>query len=145
MANLDRRLISRVSKFGITIPLTPVAWQRVKQGRYGNAYVPPKTRAFKTALALLVRREFKHLPMEGALSLSIRFIVKMPKRMPKRVPILHPITRPDLDNYLKAVKDALSGVVWLDDSQVVKYKEVEKVYDYVNKTPRIELLVEEMV
>jgi len=30
--------------------------------------------------------------------------------------------RPDLDNLIKSVKDALTGIIWKDDSQIVKLR-----------------------
>lgn len=44
--------------------------------------------------------------------------------------------RPDLDQYLKHIFDALTGVVWIDDSQVARLRDVGKVYGL---KPRIEI------
>nr|WP_082786584.1 RusA family crossover junction endodeoxyribonuclease [Sporosarcina psychrophila] len=40
---------------------------------------------------------------------------------------LRPTTKPDVDNYVKAIKDGLIKVIWQDDSQVVDLK-VRKFY-----------------
>ena len=51
----------------------------------------------------------------GAVGLDVRFYLQAPKK-PK-----HPqhITKPDLDKLVRCAKDALTGIVWRDDSQVV--------------------------
>jgi Holliday junction resolvase RusA-like endonuclease len=51
-----------------------------------------------------------------------------------------PITKPDVDNYLKGVKDALKGVIWKDDSQVVEVF-ARKRY---SARPRIEVKIKEL-
>jgi Holliday junction resolvase RusA-like endonuclease len=38
-----------------------------------------------------------------------------------------PTSKPDADNYVKLVKDALNGVAWYDDAQVIALQ-VEKLY-----------------
>jgi Holliday junction resolvase RusA-like endonuclease len=48
---------------------------------------------------------------------------------------MRPLTRPDIDNYCKAPLDALNGIVWRDDSQVVELT-VSKFY---SSRPRLEL------
>jgi crossover junction endodeoxyribonuclease RusA len=40
-----------------------------------------------------------------------------PKSLPKRV--THMTKKPDIDKLIRAVLDALKGVAWCDDSQVV--------------------------
>lgn len=50
--------------------------------------------------------------------LSIVFTMPRPVSLPKRV--VAPTKKPDLDKLARAVKDALTGVVWQDDSQVVE-------------------------
>ncbi len=56
---------------------------------------------------------------------------------------IRPTTKPDLDNYLKAIKDALKGICWRDDSQVVAYR--EPFGKYYSAKPRVEVDVLEGV
>nr|WP_318837549.1 RusA family crossover junction endodeoxyribonuclease [Psychrobacillus glaciei] len=46
---------------------------------------------------------------------------------------LRPTTKPDVDNYVKGVKDGLNKVLWQDDSQVVNLN-VRKFY---SMNPRV--------
>ena len=55
-------------------------------------------------------------PLEGAVSLEIRFYLPRPTSASKRV--VEPIKRPDLDNLLHKLTDQWNGVFWHDDSQV---------------------------
>ena len=61
----------------------------------------------------------------GALKLSAIFYMPRPKmhynskgQVKERYLTDEPTGKPDLDNLLKAVKDACNGVIWWDDSQV---------------------------
>lgn len=126
--------------YRMTLNIAPVAWGRVKRGRYGQAYVPPKTARFKRDLATLVRSQIKtNTPLVGSIRLMARFILTPPKKC-KRA---YPNVRPDLDNYLKAVKDGLNGVLWKDDGQIV-HVDARKLYDMSGGGPRIEIEVEEI-
>lgn len=70
--------------------------------------------------------------------LEIRFIMPRPKSLPKRV--RRHVKKPDLDKLVRAVKDALTGVTWVDDSQVVQV-EAEKQYAINGEMPRAEISV----
>lgn len=52
---------------------------------------------------------------------------------------IRPVTKPDADNFAKVI-DALNGIVWPDDNQVVELT-VEKFY---SQRPRLEMLAEEI-
>jgi crossover junction endodeoxyribonuclease RusA len=57
-------------------------------------------------------------PFAGAVTIGLEFVLPRPKSTPKRrTPPA--IKRPDLDKTTRSVFDALTGVVWLDDAQVV--------------------------
>jgi len=56
--------------------------------------------------------------LSGAIGLEVTFTLPRPASLPKRV--VDHLKKPDLDKLLRAVKDALTKVVWHDDSQVVE-------------------------
>lgn len=87
-------------------------------------YDPATSRDWKrTVLAQVLERK-PPSPAEGPLTMDLVFELRRPKSAPKRVQ--HPTTRPDLDNLLKAIKDALRGVVYRDDSQIVALTATKK-------------------
>ncbi|NRG47334.1 RusA family crossover junction endodeoxyribonuclease [Bacillus sp. CRN 9] len=53
---------------------------------------------------------------------------------------LRPVTKPDVDNYVKGIKDALKSVIWQDDSQVVDLL----VSRYYSQTPRVEITIQQL-
>ena len=65
-------------------------------------------------------------PFEGPLSLSLRFRMPIPKSATRRVKTsmaageIAPTTKPDATNLAKAVEDAMNGVVFVDDCQIVR-------------------------
>lgn len=62
-------------------------------------------------------------PVEGAVGIEIVFRVKRPKTVKRDFPTV----APDLDKYIRGVLDALTGIAYIDDSQVIDIK-AEKVY-----------------
>lgn len=96
----------------------PVAQARPKFARFGNhvkAYDPEKSKNWKAYVAMVAASKGVRI-QEGPLRLSLSFHFVKPKSAKKRV---HHIVKPDLDNLIKGVKDALKGIAWMDDSQVV--------------------------
>lgn len=60
-------------------------------------------------------------PWDGPVGIEVHFGLPKPKSAPKRVRVW-PDKRPDLDKLTRAVLDALSYVVFADDSQVVELR-----------------------
>lgn len=93
----------------------PIAQPRQRHTRTGHNYIPKDhpIHAWKDA----IRSSFPTgaAKSEGAVQLRLSFYFKRPKSMKHDKP--H-IGKPDLDNLQKAVKDALNGIAWIDDSQV---------------------------
>lgn len=56
---------------------------------------------------------------EGAVSVSAKFYFPRLKSHPKLNPPTWKISKPDTDKLMRAVLDALTGVVYVDDSRVV--------------------------
>jgi Holliday junction resolvase RusA-like endonuclease len=87
----------------------------------------------------------------GPVCMSAIFYVPRPKghyRTGKRASELrpsapeHPTTKPDLLKLTRAVEDALTGVVWRDDSQVVEHR-LEKRYGSPSCTVQVSDLTAE--
>ncbi len=116
-------------------PIEPVAWQRVRRDRHGTTYVPKETARFKHDLAMIAKSKFLRAPYAGPLKVQLMFWLPKPKR-----PKAHePCVRPDLDNYVKGVFDALNGIVWDDDGQIVQLIAEKR---YATEKPQIWITVQ---
>jgi Holliday junction resolvase RusA-like endonuclease len=120
-------------------PIQPLPKLRARMTRAGHAYTPPQTRQYENTLRVMARVQAGGLaPLIGPISLRVKFILACPRRTKNVLPCV----RPDLDNYLKAVKDAMNGILWKDDGQVV-HLAGWKLYDKrAGGEPRIELEAE---
>lgn len=76
----------------------------------------------------------KHEPIE----MSFDFYFSRPASVPKKR-TCH-VIRPDLSKLVRAAEDSLTGIVYKDDSQIVRYGKTEKHYGVPE---RVELTVRE--
>lgn len=109
-------------------PLVPVAQGRPRICRVGNgvrAVDPPKSRAYKEMLGSMARAGIPEPIADTPLDVDMTFILPVPKSWSKKKIMsalqgeVLPQGRPDLDNYIKGLCDALNGIVWKDDSSIV--------------------------
>lgn len=112
------------------IPGKPTGKGRARATRSGHHYTPEKTRnaeAFVKCLAMEAMGDGQtwRPPCSAPVALSIDIAIMPPKSMPKRqrdealCGRIRPAKKPDCDNIVKLISDALNGIVWVDDSQVV--------------------------
>lgn len=94
-------------------------------GKTGH-YTPEKTRSYEGMIRTLGMQAMHNaLPTEQPVALTLTIVMPIPSSWPtwKRelaeAGQVLPTTKPDADNCEKAVKDALNGVCWRDDAQVV--------------------------
>jgi Holliday junction resolvase RusA-like endonuclease len=64
-------------------------------------------------------------PDEAAVRVAITFVFAKPKSAPASR--IRPTVKPDLDKLARSTADALTGVLYVDDAQVVDY-ELHKIY-----------------
>jgi len=76
--------------------------------------------------------------MDRAIFLSVTFLMPRPKSLPKKVH--QDVKRPDLDKLIRAVMDALTGIYYQDDSQVVLIS-ATKNYVGKNDTPGVDIRI----
>lgn len=138
-----------------TIPGVPVAQPRARATAAGGKprlYEARQTHAihaFKATVALAASAA-----MGGAacwtepLRLSVQFVFARPQRLRRKCDPAGRIlmaAKPDIDNLLKAVLDALNGVVYADDRQVGQLCDLSKWYAAVDEAPSTTVLVEREV
>lgn len=86
--------------------------------------------------------------LTGEIEAEIKAYYAIPKSMTKKnrqlieEGKLHPTKKPDLDNVAKIILDALNGIAYKDDSQVVRLH-IEKEYADDDK-PRVEVILREL-
>ena len=124
-----------------TFEIEPVPQLRPRvssRGGYVRVYDPPKVKNFKNLLRSLAVNQYTRPPLIGLLSVSLTFYRPVQKSISKteREQRLSnnskPVVKPDTDNYIKATLDSLNGVLWHDDSQIVKIT-AEKRYSETGK------------
>ena len=129
----------------ITIPGQPQGKGRARvclRGGYARAYTPDKTAAYENLIKLAYgNRGISVLPVE----LTVTAFYGIPKSFSKKKRTeamsgrVRPQTKPDIDNVLKVVCDALNKVAYNDDTQVVKIT-AEKYY---SATPGVVVEIKE--
>lgn len=107
-----------------TLPLTT---NRLYASNGNRRFLRPEGRANKEAIGWEARTQHKGEPLTGSLSVFIEFW--WPTRR-----------NHDIDN-IKGLLDALTGILWVDDGQIVQLT-LMKGYDKEN--PRVEMRVQEL-
>lgn len=109
----------------ITIPGEPVAKARPRMTKHGHTYTPKRTVDYERMVQTLFHAEHGSPALEGPILLRLDLYFGIPKSRSKgtrermRQGLERPCKRPDIDNCLKAIADALNGVAYKDDSQIV--------------------------
>ena len=132
-----------------TVDGAPVGKGRPKfssRGSFVRAYTPKKTSDYEATVRLAGKPAMgSQEPLETPVSLYLYVRAPIPASTTKKVlqeisaGRVKPIKKPDLDNVLKAVSDALNGVCYKDDSQIVNIH-CTKVYSSV---PGVDVCVKE--
>lgn len=137
-------------RFTIPGPAVPQGRPRLTtRGRYPHAYDPQESRKYKLLVRIMAKSamfEQGAAPLEGPVMLSVQEFRAIPqswsrkKREAALEGSIFPTTKPDMSNIVKGIEDAMNGIVWHDDSQVVITRTM-KIYD---ETPRVEVEVREV-
>ena len=110
-----------------TLPVPPSVNHYWKPRRGGGLYVGEEGQAFKAEVGRLCRAQGLTSPLTGHVVVHLR--------------VFRPKNSGDLDNYLKALFDAIKGYVYVDDKQVYEchaYKDLDRL------RPRVELVIDEL-
>lgn len=129
----------------------PQGKQRAKVSTYGGfarAYTPEQTVSYENRIIFSYKQALngKQTPFwELPVSITIIAHHAIPKSFSKKKREaalnmdIRPQTKPDIDNVIKVVCDALNGVAYRDDTQVVRVIG-EKMY---SEQPKLEIMIRE--
>lgn len=103
----------------------------VPTGHVAVADANPRAKSWQAEVRAAAAGAFGHDsgPLAGPLELDVTFVLARPRshyRTGRNAGLLRssapawPSSRPDTTKLLRAVEDALTGIVWLDDAQVVE-------------------------
>jgi Holliday junction resolvase RusA-like endonuclease len=118
------------------------------RGGFVRMYTDAKTLGFESAVAdeaRIAMREWQAFNTPMQLQLSAYYPIPKSWSKKKRQMAMdgeiHPQVKPDLDNVMKAVLDAMNGVVYVDDSQVINMVATKRY----SSDPRIEVYLHEVL
>ncbi len=114
--------------------------------RTGKAYTPTNTKNYEYYLRQFFIKEYPDFkPIETRVNIKIIAYFNIPKSTSKKKEAemlannISPTKKPDIDNIIKIVLDAMNKFAFKDDTQVTKI-EVEKKYAEI---PKIYLKIED--
>lgn len=109
-----------------------------------------KTKPWMAIVSAFAREAYTDNPLTGPLAVTMTFKILRPKnhyRTGKNAGILRDdaqkycTVKPDLTKLERSTEDALTGIIWRDDSQVAQ-KNTQKIY--VEKDPGVEITVQQI-
>lgn len=114
-----------MNKICFTVYGVPLAQGRPRFKRIGNhvqTFDPQESRSWKESVRAQAIQYLQSnggvIPIKGGINVYLFFFLPRPKSLPKKV-LLH-LKKPDLDNLTKLILDALRGICYKDDSQIVR-------------------------
>lgn len=141
-----------LASISLIVPGAPVPKGRGRAttvNGHARVFTPAKTRRYEDLIRLEAGRVMEGRgQLQGPTRVRMRVYLQTPQAIAKHkmkgpaaeAGVIRPVTKPDIDNFCKAGLDALNGIVWPDDNQVVELT-VEKFY---SSRPRLELEASEL-
>lgn len=131
----------------LTVPGEPVAQGRPRfstQHGFVRVYDPQKSRTYKDSIRTIALNVIQQRFL-GPVVMTVDIYRAIPKSWSRKKQeeaengFIKPTLKPDVDNYVKSIKDALNGIAYVDDSQVV----VLIISKHYARQPRVEIVIEE--
>lgn len=117
-----------------TVPGEPVGKGRPRMTRAGHAFTPEKTASYENLVKLCFQKAYPTWsPTPDEVGVEIYAYYQIPKSASKKKQremidgVIRPTKKPDIDNVAKIINDALNGIAWADDTQIVT-EGIKKLY-----------------
>lgn len=134
-----------LQRLDITISGDPVGKGRPRFVRAtGRTYTPENTAKYENLVRVTFATKYPdHVPIDTAVSLTIRAYFKIPESWPKykkqeaRDGGTMKTSKPDIDNIIKSICDGLNGVAWTDDARIAMISASK----YYSDQPRVVVMI----
>jgi Holliday junction resolvase RusA-like endonuclease len=131
-----------------TVPGEPRGKGRPRFSRTGHTYTDSETKAYENKIIAYYRKAHgaTKVPDTAFVCVDVVAYLPIPKSATKAQVVgmagktILPSRKPDVDNILKAVLDALNGVVYKDDARVHRTSCVK----FYSAEPRLEIAIREV-
>ncbi len=136
--------------FEFSVETEPVGKGRPRfsnRGGFTRTYTPKKTADYEKMIANEYKRQGGFLFPDLPLSVRVDAVMQIPKSASKKASCLmengttRPTKKPDCDNLLKAILDALNGIAYSDDKYIVN-AQITKRY---GKVGAVNIKIKEVV
>ena len=138
-----------ITVYGNPVPQGRPQFARI--GKYVTTYDPERSKNYKKLVRFLVTKELRNIdgfkPFDKAVCVDLTFYLGIPvswskqKRMLAAQDKIRPAGRPDTDNLVKSVTDAVLGLLWVDDSIITDLTARKR---YTDGLARVEIRVTEV-
>lgn len=100
-------------------------YKSVNRGKFSSIYMSKEGKALKDSYIRQTTLQWRNLPLQGDIEIKVDIYFGTKRRS-------------DIDNFHKLSFDALTGIVWDDDSQIQKMTVTK---NYCKENPRIEITI----
>lgn len=137
-------------QISFTIPGAPKGKARARtvRGKNGgvHSFTPEDTVNYENLVKMCFneRKPGGWVPYEGIVKMTTVIYFPIPKSASKKkreqmlVGEIRPLVKPDCSNVVKSIEDALNGIAYIDDSQIVYSTQTK----YYSETPEVRVVME---
>ena len=129
------------NKISFVVPGEPQGKLRARWSPHGT-HTPQKTINYETYIKEMFAVSYPDfIPLEGALTIKLTAWLMIPKATSKKKTklmidrIIRPTKKPDFDNIVKTVCDALEKLAYKNDNQIV----TGIIHKFYSERPRLEI------
>lgn len=125
---------------GVPAPKGSMRAFKTRRGKVAVTHDNERTRPWGQLVAWSARRAMeRRMPVSGPVAVCVAFYLPRPKSVKRPWPCV----KPDVDKLQRALLDAMTSIVWVDDGQVVSVRAVKHYADGGNR-PRAVVSVDEL-
>lgn len=131
-----------MNQWRVFVPGTPLAQSRPRFSRVGNGvrtYDKANVANYKAYFKTLVAQSRPVALFDEPLEVQVFITLQRPKSWAKKR--LQADTKPDVDNLAKLSLDCLEGIVYTNDSRIVRLVVCKNLVERVGGTPGVEIIV----